>query len=40
MCKDIILMKQLNFNAVRTSHYPDHPLWYDLCDGIWSVCHQ
>ena len=25
-------MKQLNFNAVRTCHYPDDPLWYDLCD--------
>ena len=32
MRTEIELMKQLNFNAVRTSHYPDHPLWYDLCD--------
>ena len=32
MIKDIVLMKQLNFNAVRTSHYPNHPRWYDLCD--------
>lgn len=32
MRRDIILMKQLNFNAVRTSHYPNHPTWYDLCD--------
>lgn len=24
-------MKQLNFNAVRCSHYPNHPLWYELC---------
>jgi len=26
------LMKQLNFNTVRTSHYPNHPRWYELCD--------
>ena len=32
MIKDILLMKQYNVNAVRTSHYPNHPLWYDLCD--------
>ncbi len=32
MIRDIVLMKQLNFNAVRTSHYPNHPRWYDLCD--------
>jgi beta-galactosidase len=32
MILDILLMKQNNFNAVRTSHYPNHPLWYDLCD--------
>lgn len=39
MRKDIILMKQLNFNAVRTCHYPDHPLWYDLCDeyGLYII---
>ncbi|MFN2169416.1 MAG: glycoside hydrolase family 2 TIM barrel-domain containing protein, partial [Anaerolineae bacterium] len=39
MRADIVLMKQLNFNAVRTSHYPDDPLWYDLCDefGIYLV---
>jgi beta-galactosidase len=39
MVKDIVLMKQLNFNAVRTSHYPDHPRWYDLCDeyGLYVV---
>ena len=37
MRQEIILMKQLNFNTVRTSHYPDHPVWYDLCDeyGIY-----
>ncbi len=34
MRRDIILMKQLNFNAVRTSHYPDDPRWYDLCDEL------
>lgn len=32
MIKDIILMKKYNINAVRTSHYPFHPEWYDLCD--------
>ncbi len=32
MIKDIFLMKQNNVNAVRTCHYPDSPLWYDLCD--------
>ncbi|PRW56286.1 Beta-galactosidase isoform A [Chlorella sorokiniana] len=31
MVQDIRLMKQLNFNAVRCSHYPNHPLWYELC---------
>ncbi len=37
---EIRTMKQLNFNAVRTCHYPDDPLWYDLCDahGICLVC--
>ncbi|MBD3188445.1 DUF4981 domain-containing protein, partial [Candidatus Bathyarchaeota archaeon] len=39
MIEDIKLMKQHNINAVRTSHYPDHPFWYDLCDqyGIYLV---
>jgi len=39
MIKDIILMKRFNFNAVRTSHYPNHPAWYDLCDkyGIYVI---
>lgn len=39
MRRDILAMKQLNFNAVRTCHYPDHPRWYDLCDeyGIYLV---
>ena len=32
MIRDIELMKQNNINAVRTSHYPNQPLWYDLCD--------
>lgn len=32
MSEDIRLMKQFNVNAVRTSHYPDDPRWYDLCD--------
>ena len=32
MLQDITVMKQLNINTVRTSHYPDHPAWYDLCD--------
>ncbi|MBI2420294.1 MAG: DUF4981 domain-containing protein [Ignavibacteriales bacterium] len=32
MIKDILLMKQYNINAVRTSHYPNCPEWYDLCD--------
>lgn len=34
MRRDIVLMKQLNFNAVRTSHYPNDPRWYDLCDEL------
>ena len=39
MIKDILLLKQFNFNAVRTSHYPNDPLWYDLCDeyGIYVI---
>ncbi|RXA97605.1 beta-galactosidase [Yersinia sp. 2105 StPb PI] len=39
MLTDIILMKQHNFNAVRCSHYPNHPLWYRLCDryGLYVV---
>jgi beta-galactosidase len=32
MLKDIRLLKQFNFNAVRTAHYPNDPQWYDLCD--------
>ncbi|MBC2856107.1 NPCBM/NEW2 domain-containing protein [Cetobacterium sp. 2A] len=32
MIKDIMLMKQNNINTVRSSHYPNDPKWYDLCD--------
>ncbi len=32
MIKDAVLMKQFNINAVRTSHYPSDPRWYDICD--------
>jgi len=39
MLKDITLFKRYNINTVRTSHYPNHHLWYDLCDryGIYVV---
>ena len=39
MLKDIKLMKSLNMNAVRTCHYPNDPLWYELCDqyGLYMV---
>jgi beta-galactosidase len=39
MLKDIQLMKQFNINAVRTSHYPNDPEWYKLCDqyGLYLV---
>jgi beta-galactosidase len=39
MEKDIRLMKQHNINAVRSSHYPNHPYWYDLCDlyGLYVI---
>ncbi len=48
MIEDIRLMKQHNINAVRTSHYPNSPLWYKLCDQygiyLWDEanieCHQ
>ena len=37
MIQDIEILKQNNINAVRTSHYPNHPKWYELCDkyGIY-----
>ena len=39
MLQDIKLMKQHNINAVRSSHYPNHPYWYKLCDeyGLYVV---
>ena len=39
MLRDITTLKRFNFNAVRTSHYPDTMEWYDLCDeyGIYLV---
>ncbi|NCF68486.1 MAG: DUF4981 domain-containing protein [Chloroflexi bacterium] len=39
MVADIKLMKQFNFNAVRNSHYPMHPRWYELCDeyGLYVI---
>ncbi|MHA1282177.1 MAG: glycoside hydrolase family 2 TIM barrel-domain containing protein [Promethearchaeota archaeon] len=39
MIKDIKIMKQNNINAVRTSHYPNNPRWYELCDeyGIYVI---
>lgn len=39
MIQDIKLIKQNNFNAVRTAHYPNHPIWYELCDeyGLYLV---
>ena len=48
MIKDIELIKQVNCNHVRTSHYSDDPRWYELCDkyGIYLVaeanveCHE
>lgn len=39
MLRDIQLMKEHNINSVRTSHYPDDPRWYDLCDiyGLYVI---
>lgn len=39
MIRDIFIMKRLNINAVRTSHYPNDPRWYDLCDkyGLYVI---
>ena len=41
MIRDIQIMKEFNVNAVRTCHYPNSPLWYNLCDeyGIY-VCDE
>ncbi len=40
MTEEIRQMKRMNINAVRTCHYPDSPLWYELCDelGLLVVC--
>ena len=39
MLADVLLMKRHNVNAVRTSHYPPHPAFLDLCDeyGLWVI---
>ncbi len=39
MMKDIQVMKRFNINAVRTSHYPNDPRWYELCDeyGLYVI---
>ena len=39
MIRDIRLMKSLNINTVRTCHYPNDPLWYELCDryGLYVI---
>ena len=39
MIQDIMMMKRMNINAVRTCHYPDDSRWYDLCDkyGLYVV---
>ena len=39
MLQDVLLMKQHNINAVRTSHYPPHPAFLDLCDeyGLYVI---
>ena len=37
MIQDIQIMKKFNINAVRTCHYPDANLWYDLCDKYRAV---
>lgn len=34
MLQDVLLMKRANINAVRTSHYPNNPYWYHLCDSL------
>ncbi len=39
LVRDVTLMKQFNFNAVRASHYPNDPRWLDLCDehGLYVI---
>ncbi|AXG79104.1 glycoside hydrolase family 2 TIM barrel-domain containing protein [Streptomyces paludis] len=39
MVQDVLLMKRHNINAVRTSHYPNHPRWLELCDeyGLYVI---
>ena len=39
MLEDVLIMKKHNINAVRTSHYPNDPYWYDLCDeyGLYVI---
>jgi beta-galactosidase len=39
MLEDVLLMKRHNINAVRTSHYPPHPRFLELCDeyGLWVI---
>ncbi|KAG7948525.1 hypothetical protein I3843_13G012200 [Carya illinoinensis] len=39
MVKDLLIMKQNNINAVRNSHYPQHPRWYELCNlfGMYMI---
>ena len=39
MLADILTMKKANINAVRTSHYPNNPYWYHLCDvyGLYVI---
>ena len=39
MLKDIEIMKNNNINSVRTSHYPNDPYWYELCDeyGLYVI---
>lgn len=40
MVEDIRILKENNLNAIRTCHYPDDPLWYELCDeyGVYLIC--
>ena len=34
MREDARILKELNFNAVRSSHYPNHPYWLEVCDEV------